>query len=63
MSPFVFRRKLMKKSKRRRWARCGSCGGNATTRVRRDIDGHPAVYKRCHDCGRYDCMPWTGKPG
>jgi hypothetical protein len=58
MSPAVLRRKLQKKSKRRRYARCSACSGRAVCRFRDQgsfvcgaILSRPSVIKACDDCG------------
>lgn len=56
MSPDVLRRKAQKKSKRKRNAACGFCGGRAVCRVE-TVNGLPAAVKTCFDCGRKMELP------
>jgi hypothetical protein len=46
MSPEVLRRKLHKKSKRKRFARCSRCHGDADCRLT-VVDGVLLLVKRC----------------
>ena len=58
MTPRTLRRKLQKKSKHRKYGRCGTCGVGDT--VRKFDHMRIVVVKRCRDCGYLTELPWSG---